>query len=169
MSEQKKSIRFFNDCIVRAVWDDENAKWWFSATDIVRAINDEPDYVKAGNYWRWLKRKLSKEGIEVVSGSHNFKFEAPDGKMRLADVLDSNITTTNKMISKHHEMDIIKNLSTRLTSVYGNGWSEKTLRHCFRAAETFTEGEIVYAVSRQFTCTHIRTLMSVKDNLAWRQ
>ncbi len=25
-----------------------------------------------------------------MSGSHNFKFEAPDGKMRLADVLDSN-------------------------------------------------------------------------------
>ncbi len=95
MSEQqKKSIRFFNDRIVRAVWDEENAKWWFSATDIVRAINDEPDYVKASNYWRWLKRKLLKDGIEVVSGSHNFKFEAPDGKMRLADVLDSHSVLT---------------------------------------------------------------------------
>ena len=52
----KKSIRFFNDCEVRAVWDDENNCWWFSATDVVRAINDEPDYTKAGNYWRWLKR-----------------------------------------------------------------------------------------------------------------
>ncbi len=90
MSEQKKSIRFFNDHIVRAVWDEDNTKWWFSATDIVRAINDEPDYVKAGNYWRWLKRKLSKDGIEVVSGTHNFKFEAPDGKMRVADILDNN-------------------------------------------------------------------------------
>lgn len=52
----KKSIRFFNDREVRAVWDD-NSCWWFSATDVVRAINDEPDYTKAGNYWRWLKRK----------------------------------------------------------------------------------------------------------------
>ena len=51
----KKSIRFFNDHEVRAVWDDENNKWWFSATDIVGAINNEEDYVKAGNYWRWLK------------------------------------------------------------------------------------------------------------------
>ena len=51
----KKSIRFFNDREVRAVWDDANNKWWFSATDIGRAINDEEDYVKAGNYWRWLK------------------------------------------------------------------------------------------------------------------
>ena len=40
----KKSIRFFNDHEVRAVWDEENSKWWFSATDIVRAINDEEDY-----------------------------------------------------------------------------------------------------------------------------
>ncbi len=32
----KKSIRFFNDREVRAVWDEEHNKWWFSATDIVR-------------------------------------------------------------------------------------------------------------------------------------
>ena len=53
----KKSIRFFNDREVRAAWDEEHSKWWFSATDIVRAINDEEDYVKAGNYWRWLKKE----------------------------------------------------------------------------------------------------------------
>lgn len=85
----KKSIRFFNDREVRAVWDDERNCWWFSAIDIVRAINDEDDYVKASNYWRWLKRKLSGDGIQVVSATHDFKFEAPDGKMRKADVLDS--------------------------------------------------------------------------------
>ncbi len=43
MSEQKKSIRFFNDCIVRAVSYYENGKWLFSATDIVRVFNVEPD------------------------------------------------------------------------------------------------------------------------------
>lgn len=85
----KKSIRFFNDREVRAAWDDENSYWWFSATDVVRAINDEPDYTKAANYWRWLKRKLKQEGIELVSGTHGFKFEAPDGKQRKADVLNS--------------------------------------------------------------------------------
>ena len=85
----KKSIRFFNDCEVRAVWDEENSKWWFSATDVVRAINDEEDYVKASNYWRWLKRKFSKDGIQLVSVTHDFKFEAPDGKQRKADALDA--------------------------------------------------------------------------------
>lgn len=85
----KKSIRFFNDREVRAVWDDENNCWWFSATDIIRAINDEPDYTKAGNYWRWLKRKLKQDDVQLVSPTHDFKFEAPDGKQRKADVLSS--------------------------------------------------------------------------------
>jgi len=85
----KKSIRFYNNREVRAVWDEENAKWWFSATDIVRAINDEDDYVKAGNYWRWLKKKLTADGVQLVSATHEFKFQAPDGKQRTADALDA--------------------------------------------------------------------------------
>ena len=85
----KKSIRFYNDRKVRAVWSDTDNTWYFSATDVVRAINDEEDYVKAGNYWRWLKKKLAADGLQLVSDTHDFKFEAPDGKMRKADVLDT--------------------------------------------------------------------------------
>ena len=87
--QNKKSIRFFNDREVRAVWDEQQSCWWFSATDIVRAINNEPDYTKSANYWRWLKRKLRQEGLELVSATHGFKFEAPDCKLRVADVLNS--------------------------------------------------------------------------------
>lgn len=90
----KKSIRFFNDREVRAIWDEEHSKWWFSATDIVRAINDEDDYTKAGNYWRWLKKKLANEGIQLVSVTHDFKFLAPDGKQRVADALDADCVQT---------------------------------------------------------------------------
>ncbi len=90
----KKSIRFFNNREVRAVWDEEHSKWWFSATDIVRAINDEDDYVKAGNYWRWLKKKLLSDKIQLVSITHDFKFQAPDGKQRAADALDANAVQT---------------------------------------------------------------------------
>lgn len=85
----KKSIRFFNDREVRAVWDDENNTWWFSATDVVRAINNEPDYTKAGNYWRWLKRKLKQEGIQFVSGTHKLKIVAADGKRYNSDALSA--------------------------------------------------------------------------------
>lgn len=97
--QRKISIRFYNDREVRAVWDDENAKWWFSAIDIVRAINGEPDYVKAGNYWRWLKRKLTDNGIQLVSTTHDFKFLAPDGKLRAADSLDTDCV---QILAKHY-------------------------------------------------------------------
>ena len=90
----KKSIRFFNDREVRAVWDDENNKWWFSATDIVQAINNEENYVKAGNYWRWLKRKFIAIDVQLVSVTHDFKFQAPDGKQRAADALDAEAVKT---------------------------------------------------------------------------
>ena len=90
----KKSIRFFNDREVRAVWDEEHSKWWFSATDVVRAVNNEEDYVKAGNYWRWLKKKLNTEGVQLVSVTHDFKFQAPDGKQRATDALDADCVQT---------------------------------------------------------------------------
>lgn len=96
---RKKSIRFYNDYEVRAVWDDENSKWWFSATDIVRAVNNEDDYVKAGNYWRWLKKKLTAEGVQLVSVTHEFKFLAPDGKQRAADALDAECV---QIIARHY-------------------------------------------------------------------
>ena len=90
----KKSIRFFNDREVRAVWDEEHSKWWFSATDIVRAINDEDDYKKCRNYWKYLKGKFAKDGVQLVSITNHFKFEAPDGKQRFADALDSDCVQT---------------------------------------------------------------------------
>ena len=90
----KKSIRFFNDREVRAVWDNANNKWWFSATDIVRAINDEDDYTRCRNYWKYLKGKMTKEGIQLVSVTNHFKFQAPDGKQRAADALDADCVQT---------------------------------------------------------------------------
>lgn len=90
----KISIRFYKDHKVRAIWDEEYSKWWFSAIDVIRAINDESDYVKAGNYWRWLKKKLTADGVQLVSVTHEFKFEAPDGKKRTADALDNECVQT---------------------------------------------------------------------------
>ena len=95
----KKSIRFFNDRQVRAVWDEENSKWWFSAVDIVRAINDEDDYKKCRNYWKYLKGKMAKDGVELVSITNHFKFEAPDGKLRASDALDFQCVQT---LAKHY-------------------------------------------------------------------
>ena len=85
----KISIRFFNDREVRAVWDEENSKWFFSVIDIVSVLNEQDDYTKANNYWRWLKRKLKQEKPQLVSAAHGFKFTAADSKKRLTDCFDS--------------------------------------------------------------------------------
>ena len=84
----KISIRFYNDREVRAIWDEENSKWWFSVLDIVGVLNDQDDYQKNRNYWKYLKTKLKGENSEVVSGTNQLKLLAPDGKRRLTDVLD---------------------------------------------------------------------------------
>ncbi len=86
--QHKKSIRFFNNREVRAVWDDERNKWWFSVLDIIAAINEQDDYQKTRNYWKYLKTKLKKENNELVSATNQLKLQAPDGKQRLTDMLD---------------------------------------------------------------------------------
>lgn len=57
----KISIRFFNDREVRAVWDEDNNKWWFSVLDIVAVLMGYDDYTKTRNYWKYLKSKLKRE------------------------------------------------------------------------------------------------------------
>ena len=98
MSEKiKKSIRFFNNHEVRAVWDEQNSKWWFSVLDIVGAINNQSDYTRSRNYWKYLKSKLRKQDSEVVSVTNQLKLRAADGKLYLTDVrcqiLQPNIRT----------------------------------------------------------------------------
>jgi len=89
-SNQKISIRFFDDREVRALWDEQNAKWWFSVLDIVAVLTDQDDYTKTRNYWKYLKAKLRKENSEVVSATTQLRLLAPDGKKRLTDMLDYN-------------------------------------------------------------------------------
>ena len=84
----KISIRFFDDREVRAVWDEENNKWWFSVLDIVAVLTSQNDYTKTRNYWKYLKAKLRKEGNELGSVTTQLKLKAPDGKRRLSSVLD---------------------------------------------------------------------------------
>lgn len=82
-------LRLFESIQIRTSWDEAEEKWWFSALDVVAALTDQTDYARARNYWKWLKNKLKQEGSEVVSVTNQLKLEAPDGKKRLTDVLDT--------------------------------------------------------------------------------
>lgn len=83
----KLSIRIYEDREVRAIWDDENSKWWFSVLDIVGVLNQQDDYSKNRNYWKYLKAKLRKEESELVSLTTQLKLRAADGKRYLTDCL----------------------------------------------------------------------------------
>ena len=75
MSE-KISIRFFDDREVRAVWDDEHAKWWFSVLDIIAVLTNQDDYTKTRNYWKYLKAKFKKEGVQLGINTNQLKLIA---------------------------------------------------------------------------------------------
>jgi len=60
---------------------------------------------------------------------------------------------------------IVVSLARQLETEYGKGWSEKQLRHCLRFAETFPDEEIVSALRRQLSWTHIKTLIYIDDEL----
>ena len=74
----KVSIRFYKDHEVRAVWSEEENKWFFSVLDVVGAINEQPDYTKTRNYWKYLKTKLRKERNELVSATNQLKLRAAE-------------------------------------------------------------------------------------------
>ena len=94
----KQSIRFFNDREVRAVWDDDHNKWWFSVLDIIAAINEQDDYQKTRNYWKYLKTKLRKENSQLVSATNQLKLKASDGKSYKTDTFDAEGVT---LLAKH--------------------------------------------------------------------
>ena len=85
----KVSIRFYKDHEVRAVWSEEDNKWFFSVLDVIGAINEQPDYAKTRNYWKYLKTKLRKEGNELVSATNQLKLRAADGKRYNTDMMDA--------------------------------------------------------------------------------
>lgn len=78
----KKSIRFYRDHEVRAIWDEEQSQWWFSIVDIVAAVTESPNPRK---YWSVLKTRLKKAGNELTTRCSQLKMTASDGKRYATD------------------------------------------------------------------------------------
>lgn len=86
---KKNSIKLFGNDKIRAVWDDEQEKWYFSVVDVVAVLTESKDFQTARKYWNKLKQRLKEEGFEPVTNCHQLKMPAADGKMRLTDVADT--------------------------------------------------------------------------------
>lgn len=85
----KNSIKLFGGDKIRAVWNDEQEKWYFSVVDVVAVLTESKDFQTARKYWNKLKQRLKEEGFEPVTNCHQLKMPAADGKMRLTDVADT--------------------------------------------------------------------------------
>jgi hypothetical protein len=98
-------------------------------------------------------------------------------RYRIATTANAEICLMNWQIGKRIKEDIlynrraeygkqvVKNLSIRLVERYRQGWGYEKLKHCVRSAYLFSEDKIRYAVSTQLTWTHLRSLMSIDDEL----
>ena len=47
----KNSIKLFGDDKIRAIWDDEQEKWYFSVVDVVAVLTNSKDFQTARKYW----------------------------------------------------------------------------------------------------------------------
>lgn len=88
MSGPDDKVKLFDARQVRAEWDAEAEKWWFSVVDIVAVLTDS-DYATARCYWKALKGRLAAEGNETITSGYRLKLRAADGKRRLTDVADT--------------------------------------------------------------------------------
>jgi prophage antirepressor-like protein len=85
----KNKIQIFESQKVRALWDEEAEKWWFSVVDIVAVLTDQPTQRGATLYWGKLKQRLREEGSELLTNCQQLKLEAADGKKYLTYIADT--------------------------------------------------------------------------------
>jgi len=83
---KEKAIKLFHDQKVRVQWDEDQEKWHFSIVDVIAILAENS---RPRKYWGDLKKKLKDEGSELSEKIGQLKMLAPDGKMRLTDVADT--------------------------------------------------------------------------------
>ena len=79
-------LQFFQNAQIRYVWDEAQEKYFFSIVDCIQVLTDS---TTPRRYWSDLKHKLQTEGNETYEKIVQLKLPAPDGKLRLTDVADT--------------------------------------------------------------------------------
>ena len=100
----KQSIRFYKDSKVRAVWDDEQNKWFFSIVDIVAAITESP---RPRVYWGTVKNRQKTQYGELYSKCIQLKLTALDGKRYATDCF-----------AQEDIIEVVKTLPARNTAAF---------------------------------------------------
>ncbi len=83
---KKDSLQIFEDSTIRTIWDSDAEKWYISIVDVISVLTESAN---PQVYWRVLKKRLLAEGNQSVTNCNGLKMLAPDGKMRMTDVADT--------------------------------------------------------------------------------
>ena len=88
--EEDKQIQLFEGQQIRYIWEETQEKYYFSIVDVVRILTEQATQRGASTYWAVLKKRLRNEGAsETLTNCKQLKMPAPDGKMRLTDVANT--------------------------------------------------------------------------------
>lgn len=83
---KENSIKLFEQQQVRAEWDEDQEKWYFSVIDVIAILTESE---RPRKYWSDLKSKLKKEGSELSEKIGQLKMQSLDGKNYKTDVADT--------------------------------------------------------------------------------
>lgn len=94
---KKNSIKFFEDKLVRSVWDEEKEEWFFSVNDVVQILTDSTnvtDYIKKmrkrdeelGKGWGQIVTPLS---VQTAGGKQKTNFANTQGLFRIIQSIPS--------------------------------------------------------------------------------
>ena len=82
----KFEIKTFGNIKIRTKWDPEIEDYYFSVVDVIEVLSESKN---PNRYWSDLKRKLKKEGSEILNEVENMKMLSPDNKFYRTDVVTS--------------------------------------------------------------------------------
>ena len=86
MNKLETITNLFEGNEIRSVWDSQKEEYYFSVVDVIKVLTESKN---PRHYWVVLKSRLKQEGSQVVTNCDQLKMMAPDGKLRMRDVLDT--------------------------------------------------------------------------------
>ena len=129
---QKITIRFYKDSKVRAAWNEEQNKWFFSIVDIVAAITESP---RPRVYWGTIKNRQKAQYGELYSKCIQLKLLSADGKRYATDCF-----------AQEDIIEVVKTLPAKNTTAFLDWFtfSDNSIDGQSRKkAYTFWEGNII--------------------------
>ena len=128
MNTIKTSIRFFDSVPVRSVWDEETAKWWLCAMDVISAVVDTTN---PRVYWATVKRRNG----QLFANCKQLKLTASDGKSYHTDVINDEMLNSLMAVLKSPKKEVFQ----KWISSVGSSLDEKSK---LKAYDLFESGAI---------------------------